>query len=450
MTSKEMYMQMERYRSIYAATGKPIPINFRQLVPALSNNERYSHLIHSYPAKLLSNIPYFFLQTDYFCPEKGVVLDPFCGTGTVMLEANISGRNALGADANPLAVLISQVKTTYIPSDKLQRTLISVLTKARRSRKEIAGSTECIQRWFSQSTIRQLERLRGAIETITSREQRNFFLLCFSNLVKKVSFADPSISVPVMLNPKRFDNHPDRKKNIEFKLKTLQCIDVYDKFESICELNIRRIDTLKTLQDNGVRTDIISKDARFLTNTYGGKKRLASNSIDMILTSPPYAGAQKYIRSSWLNLYWLGTKRLEDIRFLNNQNIGREDYHKAEYAQYITTGIVEADKVLETLYKDGKNERACVVGNYLNEMKLALDESVRVLKPGGYMVVVIGNNTVCNRPFDTQEYLTSYLLSKGLQLQFKLIDDIKSFGLMTKRNKTASMISCEWVLVLKK
>ena len=66
------------------------------------------------------------------------------------------------------------------------------------------------------------------------------------------------------------------------------------------------------------------------------------------------------------------------------------------------------------------------------------------------MVIVIGNNTVCKRQFDTQNYLTTYLQSQGLNLQFKLIDDIKSYGLMTKRNKTADKISREWILVFKK
>ena len=74
----------------------------------------------------------------------------------------------------------------------------------------------------------------------------------------------------------------------------------------------------------------------------------------------------------------------------------------------------------------------------------------RVLKPGGYMILVIGNNTVSGISFNTQDYLTTYLQSKGMHLEFKLIDDIKSYGLMTKRNKTANTISSEWVLVLKK
>ena len=163
----------------YLNTGKPIQINFRRLVPELNNSERYSHLIHSYPAKLLSNIPYFFLQSNYFCPADGLVLDPFCGTGTVMLEANASGRSAIGADANPLAVLIAQVKTTHIPSEKLQRTLSSVLVRAQRSKAEAIGNTESIQRWFSSSTITQLTRLEESIDKIRSREQRRFFLLCF-------------------------------------------------------------------------------------------------------------------------------------------------------------------------------------------------------------------------------------------------------------------------------
>ncbi len=130
-------------------------------------------------------------------------------------------------------------------------------------------------------------------------------MMCLSNLVKKVSYADPSISVPVKLNPERFIQKPERMESIKFKLKTLENIDVYDKFENICQLNINRIDTLENIYSNGITSEIISNDARFLAKKDGSKEVLQDKSIDLILTSPPYAGAQKYIRSSWLNLYWL-------------------------------------------------------------------------------------------------------------------------------------------------
>lgn len=439
----------EGYKRQFIETGEPVSVNFRTLVPDMKSKERFTHLIHSYPAKLLCNIPYYFLSTtDLFCPYEGFVLDPFCGTGTVLLEAIASGRNAYGADANPLAVLISKVKTTYIPKEELLDTLSAILTRARRDH-SIFPPDEMIGEWFSESTINQLHRLEVSIGKVRKAKQKDFFLLCFSNLIKKVSFADPTISVPVKLNPNRFVEGSERRESAQFRLKTLQDVDVYDKFESICMLNIARVDSLKDL-DKRVSAEVISNDARNLTRHLTGGELLADGSVDLIFTSPPYAGAQKYIRASRLNLYWLGTKQSAAIRDLNDKNIGREDYHRAQTLQRIETGIPAADAVLENLYAKGKAERACIVGTYLNEMKTALDESYRVLKPGGYMILVIGNNTVSGISFNTQDYLTTYLQSKGMHLEFKLIDDIKSYGLMTKRNKTANTISSEWVLVLKK
>lgn len=432
--------ELEAYQLSYLKDGEPIAVNFRSLVPELKKSERYSHLIHSYPAKLLVNIPYYFLASDALCPKNGIVLDPFCGTGTVLLEAVLSGRNALGADANPLAKLITTVKTIHIPRETLLNTLVTTLIRAKKYRR-VVNHPEAVVVWYSNKSLRQLTNVQRSIAEIEDEQQRAFFELCFSNVVRKVSYADPSISVPVHWNPERFNSHPERMNEIRKRLQQLETVDVYDKFEIVCKSNIDRINTLKNHICDGITAKIISDDAR--------KLGLESNSVDLILTSPPYAGAQKYIRASWLNLYWLNLVKIEDIRELKTHNIGREDYRKEEiYESY--TGIEAADIVLKELYKMGNAKRAFLAANYLNEMKVALDESCRVLKKGGYMVIVIGNNTVCQRPFSTQDYLTTYLQSKGMHLEFKLIDDIKSYGLMTKRNKTANRISSEWVLVFKK
>lgn len=436
------------YERSFAASGEPIAVNFRELVPELRSKERYTHLIHSYPAKLLCNIPYYFLKTEYFCPRDGIVLDPFCGTGTVLLEAVLSGREALGADANPLAVLISEVKTTYIAKEVLLETLSTIIKRAERCR-EVYVVDSLIKGWFSDSTINQLGHLQHAIEKVKNNSQRKFLLLCLSNLVRKVSYADSTISVPVHLNPFRFAKGSDRRAAASFKLETLKAVDVYDKYENICRLNIERVASLEPFKGS-LKSKVISNDARRLTRTLMSDELIKDESIDLILTSPPYAGAQKYIRASRLNLYWLGEKDSEAIRILNEQTIGREDFHKKDYSQKIETGIDAADTILRKLYSEGKYERACIVGTYLNEMKKALDESYRVLKIGGYIILVIGNNKVCGLSFDTQDYLTTYLQQKGMKLKFKLIDDIKSYGMMTKRNKTADKISSEWILVLQK
>lgn len=430
--------QLRGFQLSYKKERKPIAVNFRELVPELNKPDRYTHQIHSYPAKLLMHIPYYFLRTDALCPKDGVVLDPFCGTGTVLLETLLSGRNALGADANPLAGLITQVKTNYIAREYLENKLAEILTYAKRLRRNGDIPKE-VAVWYSENSLKQLARLQTAVRQIENEIERSFFELCFSSVVRKVSYADPAISVPVHWNPKRFNE--TRRVEVAAKIKALETVDVYKKYEIICKQNIDRIESLRGHISDNVTAKIVSTDAR--------QTGLDDESVDMILTSPPYAGAQKYIRASWLNLYWLEKVRLEEIPELKRLNIGREDYRAGERRESYT-GIAKADEVLKALYKEGKKERAFIVANYLNEMKVALDEMRRVLKNGSYMVIVIGNNTVCNREFDTQQYLTDYLVAQGMTLEYKLIDDIKSYGLMTKRNKTADKIARELILVLKK
>lgn len=430
----------------YQNNQQPIRVNFRELVPQITKSDRYSHLIHPYPAKLLSHIPYLFLQTDYFCPDNGVVLDPFCGTGTVLLESMVANKNAYGVDSNPLARLISKAKTTYIDPRILNKDLNDILEQARKVSKVPMPPVNNIDIWFHPRIAKELSKIVFVINQLNDAIRRDFFLVCFSNLVKKVSFADPRISVPVRLNPDRFINDPVQYKKVQEKINSLSTVDVFAKFDQICKDNILRISSLKDITGKAY---IISDDARNITTTLYDSEQLEDQSVDLILTSPPYAGAQKYIRSSSLSLMWLSLTKPEDLRKLDAQNIGRENYKKIEIVSPYT-GIAEADLILTDLYLSGKKERAHIVANYINQMKLSIDESYRVLKTGGYYIMIIGNNTVCGKEFNTQHYLTQYMESIGFSVVFKLIDDIKSYGLMTKRNKTASTISCEWVVVLKK
>ncbi len=99
-------VHIKKLISRYAKTNKPIEISFLKIVKNF-NVERGTHLIHTYPAKLLPHIPYYFLNNDVFSQKGSTVLDPFCGSGTVLLESILAGRNAVGADTNPLARLVT-------------------------------------------------------------------------------------------------------------------------------------------------------------------------------------------------------------------------------------------------------------------------------------------------------------------------------------------------------
>lgn len=441
----ELYTD-ELYRQ-YQTCIDGVSVNLREILPFLNGIERYSHSIHTYPAKLISHIPYFFLNNRRFIHPGQTVLDPFCGSGTTLLEANLSGIEAYGADANPLARLISQCKTTPIKKDRATSYLRSILRQCLDIEPTEALRFKNIDLWFSSRVQKDLEKLYASINCISKGKYRNFFLMCFSATLGKTSYTDPRIAVPVRINVNRYAEGSKGRKNAQAIIDKINQIDVYDTFELICLNNIRRLCLLDDIDLKG-KTKIISSDARRLTTSLQSKTRLGDESIDMILTSPPYASAQKYIRSSSLSLYWLRLLQEKTLVELDRKNIGRENYCKSDI-QIQSLGIDDADDVIEKIYRRYPL-RGSIVCNYLLEMEKALDESIRVLKKGHYMVLVIGNNNVCGYQFNTKHYLSEYLESKGMKLELQLIDDIKSYGLMTKRNKTANIITREWILVFKK
>ncbi len=419
----------------------PIEVDFRKIIPEIKSAERLSHLIHSYPAKLLVHIPYFFLNNTKFSQKGDWILDPFCGSGTVLLESLIAEKNSLGVDANPLARLISEVKVTRYNENDLTSTLNEMITAIERvPENKINPDVVNCDYWFSKNIQSQLSSILYQINNIEDESIRKFMTVSFSNCVKKVSYADPRISVPVKLNPDRYDSKSLQYQKVLEKLNVLENYNVLDKFYQIANDNINRIKSFNSKKNN-MTSAVISEDSRDLS-------KIKDNSIQLIITSPPYAGAQKYIRASSLNIGWTQLARVNELVILDRKNIGRESYSKKE-CFIEKTGIEDADLLIEKISKI-KLERAVIVNNYLIEMQKSLKEMIRVLKTDGYLVLVVGNNMVCNFEFNTQEYLTQYILSKGLQLQFKLIDDIKSYGLMTRRNKTADIISREWILVFKK
>ena len=187
---RDYQSKYSEFKDIYERQKRPIAVNFREIVDE-KFYDRATHLIHSYPAKLIPNIPYFFLNNSYFVNKGDRILDPFSGSGTVMLEGQLAGLKSFGADANPLARLISSVKTNSYDL-KLIKTLFSKIESNyfNHDSKQNYPDVVNIDYWFLPHIKKQLNQILNSIEMLESENYRNFFLLSFSNLVKKVSLAD--------------------------------------------------------------------------------------------------------------------------------------------------------------------------------------------------------------------------------------------------------------------
>ncbi|QOF72475.1 hypothetical protein IG197_05195 [Aminobacter sp. SR38] len=382
-------------------------------------------MFHSYPAKLLLNIPLFFISCTKYSSPNDVVYDPFSGSGTVLVEALLAGRRAMGADANPLARLIAKAKTTYISSEKITAALGKVLSDVDNARQIPFTTTIKKDMWFSEDVAVSLGSLLYSIRENTSGIVLEFLEACFSACVKRVSVSDPRLSVPVRLKGEALEKH------------ILGSPGLIELFAKVVGANCARLNKMP----EGC-SSVVYADAR-LRHLDGDLK------ADLIITSPPYAGAQKYIRASSLSIGWLGMAPSNQLRELEKLNIGREHFYKSEYSFESASVVPSAQGVLAKI-KSINSLRSHIADTYLREMDDAAEGIVSRLRQNGHLVLVVGDNMICGHNFSTSQFVKDIFVGKGLTTTLELVDDIRSRGLMTKRNKTAGTIEREHVIVFQK
>lgn len=441
---------LDELRQKFQRCGQYVEVDFRKLVNWVRVGDQLTHQLHPYPAKLLPNIAHFFTRASIFNHRHGSVLDPFCGSGTVALETSLAGLTPYVADANPFALLITKVKTTPYEPEELQEVTRQILSRAARFRTAPEVPIVNERLWYAPDKKKALEILLRAIVETTDSDQRDFFLVAFSVTARRLSFADPVISVPVRLKVKEQFSETQNRKIME-RLAWIGQTNPLVEFARVCNANIERVRESNLALKRRITAVEVGTDARRLRCPRSeGTRPLKAGSIPLIVTSPPYGSAQKYIRSTSLSLNWLGIAGPKGLTALEDDSIGREhirlrgrdDVNVEELPQAYDRLLLRVQKVNET--------RAQITRQYLFEMKRALTEMARVTSVGGRIVLVVGNNMVCGEPLRNDEYVAHVLQDLGLKLEIGLIDHIKSRGLMTKRNKTASIISRENVLVFAK
>ncbi len=432
--ARDIYGALEE---AYRSAG-PVEVDFRTLLPQMAKAERATHTMHPYPAKLLRHIPALFAAAPQLSSPGDHVLDPFCGSGTVLVEAQLAGRHATGLDSNPLARLLASVKTTRLTERSLTRAVSKVLDSTAAPVALDRKAARRLEYWFHPHAMTEIQVLRTAIGCVRGAPTRAFCELCLSATVRAVSLADPRIAVPVRLRRDQYTaDHKLRQATIR-RLRMLKQTRATEVFAAIARENIRRVTSLPQELPSA---SVLDGDARRLGAS------VAAESVDCVITSPPYLGAQKYIRACSLSLLSLGFDQEGDLRPLIALSIGREHFRKQEYAEPQPCGVADADEVISRC-RANNPLRAHLATVYINEMRSALSGISKVLRPGGHLVLVAGPNQLVGEQFATPSYLTVLAQEQGLVVELIALDTIRSRGLMTRRNRSASMITQETVTVM--
>ncbi len=456
----------------YNQKARPIPFDFKNIVLedlGEKRSNKYPHYIHYYPGKMFPYIPILLLSLEELCPPKGIVLDPFSGSGTVLLESIINRvhkRNAWGVEMNPLGRLISKVKTTPINIEFARNILKQIL----RCNGSLSNNINLpipefknMNIWFSEKAIKELAKTRFLIENLNAeKDYEDFFWLCFSSIIRKVARADPFIPPPVILKPYKYKNNHRKYEYLQNFLKNAEDPDVISLFKNAVENNLKSVDALNGIWEvskKKIKVKIIwddAKDIGFSRLADRGRviknstiRPLGSNSIDFIITSPPYLTAQKYIRTHKLELLWLGLLTEKELLGLDKELIGTEKVSLKQVDFNKQLGIKSIDRLIKWSITVSP-ERAALVYRYFQGMQQAISEMYRVLKNGAYAVLVVGNNTVLKKKVETHRLLSDIAASVGFREVLILKDDIRGRGMITKRHNSGGLIKEEYVIILRK
>jgi len=450
-------------------SGIPLEFNFKNNVKDLFQ-DRYancgSHYIHSYPGKIFPYIPAFLLSIPHLCPADGVILDPFCGSGTILLESithPLYKRNAYGVEINPLGRLISKVKTTPLNQDEISRRFEELLhrLKSNKMRRFDIQYFDNIDYWFSPRSIRRLSNLKANIDSLKNDDYKDFFYVCFSSIIRKVSNADPFIPPPVKLCLKKYKKSPEKHKFLRNHLINVNKSNIEKLFKAaILEKKTKLLNFNKADEriNKPAVARIIWDDAKSIKRGRLGlngrldKKHshiMRKNSIDLIFTSPPYLTAQKYIRAQKLEIQWLNMLDHQKMCNLQREIIGAERVSLTRTNFKVSFGVESIDSLVQWANSISR-ERVATIISYFEDMKKALQEMHRVLKKNAFCVIVVGNNHVLGRYIETYKLLCDLAVHIGFNLEIILKDMIRGRGMITKRHNSGGLIKEEYVIILKK
>ncbi len=319
---------------------------------ALRNRERVeraTHGFHAYPAGLHPDAAAELLSLG-----QGPVLDPFCGGGTILVEALLAGRDSLGCDINPVATLVARARTTL--TTESERTALRSLARKAADAARVAGQAcflaggrdtsmlrapvpELAWDWFDPWAVVELDAIRAVIGNDPMARA------VLSSILVKVS---------------KRESETANRCGTEVRPPTTTATLFHKRAREFA----RQLEDLEKLVGTGatVRARVHREDARELRER---------NAFGMVVTSPPYPGVYDYVPLQQLRHAWLGIDPGNSVR----DEVGSRRAFRADRATALAAWRADTQRWVRIASK--------------------------ALLPGGHLAVVIGDGIVGGRPVDS-------------------------------------------------
>lgn len=353
------------------------------------NTDKYcAHGWHPFPAKFPPQLPEIFIEN--LTLPNDTVLDPMLGSGTTLLEAARLGRRAVGCDIDPLALIIAETKLSPVGPGQIIKTGYTILHSAECAyeQNQLALKKELSERfdsttmafinyWFLPKTQLELLALIREIEKIPTRALKRFFLMVFSSVIIAKS---AGVSLARDLAHTRPHRVMDKKVTSAFSEFLKQLAQIF-KF--------------------GLNTAICGEST--LRRTSAQKTGLPADSVDLIVTSPPYANnAIDYMRAHKFSLVWLN-HAIKDLSALRACYLGHDAAGKQKNYDMLP---LRCEKTLQQL-RQLSPPKAAALRRYFCEMRDVICEMRRVMKVGKPCVIVVASSVLCGLDVETHKAIVA-------------------------------------------
>ncbi len=348
----------------------PIQYDWSFSDKTIKDTSYITHGFYTYPAKFIPQLSARIIKE--YSEKDDIVIDPFMGSGTTIVEAIVNNRIGIGIDINEIAVLLAKVKTTPINYSLLVNKFSNLMFELNHkldnnfeneleNAKKQLSLNERVDYWFKPHIKNKLMIILNSILNIENKDIKNFFLINFAQILKSCS-----IWLQKSVKPTRDFNKKEIDPLYKFEWQAKKMIKKFRDFDNLLDDNIKNnISNYRTIKNNDAR-DLPCEDSK----------------ATLIITSPPYVTSYEYADLHQLSSLWFGyLNKLSDFR---KKFIGSS----ARKREKINLLSKNADDIIAKL---GNNKKSVEVESYFADMLENFIEMKRVLKIGGKAAIVIGN-----------------------------------------------------------
>ena len=363
-----------------------------------ANTKLITHGIHAYPATMVPQVARRLIES--YGREANLIFDPYCGSGTTLLEGMLAKLVAVGTDLNPLARLIARVKTTKVEIGQLDRETERFCDNPPASDPPIPNVPN-IDYWFAAEQQHALAKIKAYIDGIENKVLADVFRVAFSLTVREVSWIRKhEFKLRRILESRIVHHKPNAHQIMQKTLRNLR--------NALAEL---------TRIANGC---LCPKVHDFNTVVEVPRNLVAPATVDLVVTSPPYGDSRTtvaYGQFSRLSAQWL---ELSNANRIDNLLMGGRRAERVE-----EFGCDVLDRTIKEISKVDSN-RSLEVVSFFEDYRSSIKNVSRLVRAGGHICYVVGNRTVKGLEIPTAEATIEFFTENGFKTVYRISRNIPS------------------------